>query len=54
MAVLRDTLNDYEKSLDKQQRKLNEDKRKFQIFQQRFFEKLNNSEFDMEEIKKYG
>ena len=29
MAELRDCLNDYEKSLDNQQRKLNEDKRKF-------------------------
>lgn len=33
---------------------LNEEQKKFRILQEKFFEKLNNSEFNVEELKKYG
>ena len=52
LAALNDKFESFERHLNEQQRVQHEQQQKFLIAQRSFFEKLKNSEFDIDELKK--
>lgn len=54
LDALKENLENYENFLENQQRLINEKQKKFDIAQRKFFEKLHNSNFDIEDMKEYG
>ncbi len=54
LDYLQENLENFEKYLEDQHRLVNEQQKRFNIMQAKFFEKLNNSDFDLKELKEYG
>lgn len=52
--VLKENLEEYEKYLEDQHRIYLEQQKRFEILQKQFFEKLGNSQFDVEELREYA
>lgn len=50
----KENLDNYENFLENQQRLVNEKQKKFDIAQRKFFEKLHNSNFNIDDMKEYG